>query len=335
MLSKKSAHNPVELTEDELDAALRLLTVERAVGPDSPSRRDLIYSLAASLGIGIFLVALPLGLAVVWFDWIWGVGLMAFGLGSLAVAMFTKDRSPETQTRRLRDSLVGSEIEEVASAVWTKRELASDRALVLILIGGAAVTIYGLIRLGFSLADSGDVDWFALILIIIPPSAFWSFFAWIEYREYKYFVDVASVRTRLETESASGVGDRAAEITSAEFEVVSRAETQQIERGIEEAMRTVTATEPESYSVVLAPTVLESFADLNSETYYEVRRVIDSLQVNPQPPDATPALEGKRAETELRIAAHPSIMISYSVDDENRQVMVEEIDQSEISDAPN
>ena len=90
-------------------------------------------------------------------------------------------------------------------------------------------------------------------------------------------------------------------------------------------MRTVTATEPESYSVVLAPTVLESFADLNSETYYEVRRVIDSLQVNPQPPDATPALEGKRAETELRIAAHPSIMISYSVDDENRQVMVEEI----------
>jgi hypothetical protein len=327
----KQSDNPVTLSEEDLEAALRLLAVEDVAEPDAVRGRDLVYSLFSSLGIGIFLVTLPLGLAVVWFNWIWGVALFVAAAGSLLLASLTATRAPERRTRRLRDSLVGSEIEEVASAVWAKREATSDRTLILILMGGAAVTIYGLIRLGFGLAESDQVDWLAVILIILPPLAFWTFFAWTEYREFQYFANVSTVRNRLETQVASGSNDREVALTPAEFEVVSRAETQHIERGIAEAMKSVAVTESQGYSVILAANVIELLPTLDFDTFYQIRQTIDGLQLDPRPEGAR-VLSSEAPETEL-LVEQAGAAITYRIDDENRQIVVVKITRNGWSDA--
>src|SRR5688572_5835832 len=115
--TSKSAESraPLEVTPDDLEAALELLRGEEASQMDP---RPLVWQLLRNLAVGVTVMTLPLGLWSVFFDREWGLGLLAVAV----VAFFSIALMPNTDLGQATRTIRSTVDAQTVSAALTLRE---------------------------------------------------------------------------------------------------------------------------------------------------------------------------------------------------------------------
>jgi hypothetical protein len=326
----------VTLSADDLQSALDLLSEEQRAG--RRDRRKLALSLVNSLAVGIFLLCVPLGLLIIWFDTLWGVALLAIGAASLVVVGVTAPRTPGEETTRLRKAMEGTEISRVSTEVWEKVAAPFEISLAITFFLGGFAVLGGLAWLMYDLVTTDQVPIGAIALIVVPPLVFWTVFAVMEYRELEHYEDVSQALGRLRHASAQAEDQGLNEVplTGDEFAVLSRAEEQQAKRQIVQAVETLPQAAEQLYSLVIAQEPLDQLVSLstaNPDAYSAIRKDIDRLLTDPHPAGSKVVRAGSPSEGDVLVMDCGSRSVTYDVDEGDRRVSVIAIDWQRSNDA--
>lgn len=322
MSDKKADEEPhISLSADDFEAALRLLEAEEQA--QQVDRRALIANFIAYIATGVLLIALPLGLLIVWFDAVlgWsllGAALLAFIVVGVSTDITSKSVDFDAASKNIRGVLGSSGLGKRASASWEKRSGSFNQLLGCLSILGGLVTIAGLAWLVYGLFWQNRVILPSLVLASLPVVVVFILIAIDSYREFRYFSHVSQLQSRFQKASAGSAGD--IPVSSADLSLLARVEKQQVERGVSKATHTL-AERLKEYSVTISPEPLARLKQLSEqrrELGYTIRGLADSLQTNPRPADAH-AQPGAAGDL---VISREEFALTYKVDDARQRVVV-------------
>jgi mRNA-degrading endonuclease RelE of RelBE toxin-antitoxin system len=329
----QEAKQTINLSIDELDAALRLLSAEQQAA--QAGWRKWVLNLIFYSSFAIAIIACPLGLLLVWFDAGLGWGLLIAAVIAIILFILTSRTTLDKAIRKIHQAIEGSELAERAETGWNQQSQRLHLILgcgfipgILGFLGGVGWLIYGLIA-------KGEVSLISLALIALPILLLYLVVAIRRYQEFQYFSQVAQLhsqfQSRLQKASAEGLSEIS--VPPGEVELLGRIETSQAERQVKKAAQELPEL-AKFYSVTIAPEPLKYLKDLTKQQHearYAIREITDSLQIEPRPPNAQPIL-GRANEFAI---SSENYEIVYQVDDQRQHVEVidiHEIDRGEVED---
>jgi mRNA-degrading endonuclease RelE of RelBE toxin-antitoxin system len=312
------------ITRDDLAAALDLLT--DADRSRASRRRHFWAALCQPLIVGVFLYSLTLGLVVIWVDRGFGLVLLL-----LAAAAFVALGLLGVVGRRwgsvysFRKAL-GTDLASAADELWDRRAHHGLVGLALLVgfVSGAA----GVVLLFVELVRDGDISVLAVILLAVPILTVWLPTGVQQYRELSYLSQVSAARDRLEALStAQEEGSEApVQLSAADYDVISRAESQQLRRNATEIASQAGDEAGPLYAVVKLPAAGEELTRLAAEapkTWQAMVAAVDSLQADPVPPESH-EVTGGVYELDL-----DDCRLVYSVDHDAQRVVVRDVQAEE------
>jgi mRNA-degrading endonuclease RelE of RelBE toxin-antitoxin system len=325
-MKKAARRERVQLSADDLEAALELLSAEADVRQSYG--RELILKVLEYLAIGVFLLTLPLGLLIVWFDTTWGVVLLAVAGSSVIVFIPVSQMSTDLDEapRKVRDAFGSSDVAQAVEDVWERKSGKLDISIGFIAIFGAAALVAGFVLLLIGLIGSDDVRPLAIILIATPVVFLWGMVAVSNYEEFRYYTQVSQARDRIEHlfSQVTSEGAHDVSLPASDMDVIARAETQHVEGKVADLVGKLPESVWKLYSVAIHPKPLERLDRLSHEqptAWQTVRAVLDRLQGDPHPAEAR---HQPGREDEFVVEAGP-LAVTYAVDDEARRVDILEI----------
>ncbi len=280
----KNTANTINLSAEELDAALRLLLVEKQTKSKRLPERWLNLILVLIMPFAIFLCPVSLILArdgnsisILLFL----ASLVLFLIsGMLGGGTFDFDR----KTKSIRKSLKGTELGETAEAKWKKKENFQSIAG-LISVFGFTVACGWVI---YSWQFLGSINHTSLIVLAATVAIGMLLAVISSYREYQYFWIVSQLQDqfevrlqKLKTEKLNRIS-----VPAEEVKLLGKLETAQLNHKIKETADRIANTLKDFYSITITPEVLKflnSLSDNQQKDKYVIRDFIDSLQMNPYP----------------------------------------------------
>lgn len=322
MSDKKPDEEPhISLSADDFEAALRLLEAEEQA--QQVDRRALIANFIGYIATGVLLIALPLGLLIVWFNAVlgWsllGAALLAFIVVGVSTDITSKSVDFDAASKSMRDVLGSTGLGKRARDSWEKRSGSFTEMLGCLAIVGGVVTIAGLAWLIYGLFWQNRVILPSLALVSLPVVVLFVLVAIDSYREFRHFSQVSRLQARFQ--QASGGAAVPVPVSSADLSLLARVEQQQVERGVSKATHKLPERLKE-YSVTISPEPLARLKQLSAqrrELGYAIRSLADSLQTNPRPDDAR-AAAGDAGDL---VISRADFALTYRVDDARQRVVV-------------
>lgn len=323
----------VYLSPEDLEDALKVLSDQERAGADEQRRSAL--AIVTYVAFALLLFGCSLGLVIVWFDRVWGWGLLAAGFVGVVLFIATMRRTIERdrQAHALERAIQESSLGQAVSEAWDRRSKRwyLSAACLVIVVGGLA----GLIGLGlliYGLVTTGQVNPWSLVLVGLPIVTMFVYSAIDTNRKVSYYTQVSQVRGDLEShlEKAYDEGTKEATVSSAVYELLSQAEAKQAHFEAVQAMQEVVEEEP-SYYVRRDPDASEAIRGIPPEEREAVYDAMDALLVDPHSPGAR-ALAGE-AEPRYEIDAG-SYTIVYAVDEDRRLVRISEVRRTTPGEVP-
>ncbi|MGD8969346.1 MAG: hypothetical protein PVI07_17720 [Anaerolineae bacterium] len=291
MTDERKGKEDVDLSVEDIEAALLLLSAEERTL--RPERRRVISHFVWVLSMGIVLVACPMGLLAVWFDRILGVALLV--AAAIMVVLFFisgTGASLSDTSEQIRETIEQSALGEAAKAGWEQRSLVgiigwSFALGTLVFLAGIGLLIYGLVT-------ARHVSPLSLAMIALPVLVVFLFLALDEYREFVYFTRVSRLRSQFASHLQKGSAEGADQVpvSSAQYDMLSRIETQQVQRRVAQSARDWPQLKQAYHAVSFSPSLhkyLQGLPDEAREQRWVLRTVADTLQTNPRPPGTRPA----------------------------------------------
>ena len=270
-----------------VEVAVDVLATEYDVG--RPWSQSVALELLEDLLVAAFLFGVIVGTIVVWTSTTLGLALIGGGLASTVVLGALPSSGIAEATTKYRHAVEQTQSDALASL---RRRPSRAWATLPIFLGPAA-TIAGIVWLAWSQITTGEIRLAAIALIAIPNAAFWLWFAFDNISEYRYYSRVARLLQRFREESATP-DETPIVVSKSELEVLSRAETHQIQRKVVEAAEELPEKLEESYSVSLAPETFDYLKHLAAENPHSWRKIAETLgalQQDPRPARARPAAD--------------------------------------------
>lgn len=333
--SNQATASGATLSVDDLEAALRLLSVEeRAVKTDW---RKLILGLLEFISFGIVIFAIPIGLLVIWFNPGLGWGLLKAAVIAAIIfcvwAVLWGDEAPSKDKIDQMRATLGENLSKTSKAAWEKRSEALDLFIGLLILP----FLIGLAWLVYSLVTTGKISQLSLGLIALSVLILMVLVAIDQYRESEYLLQVTHLRDKLESrlQEVSTTGSNEVPLSSKEINLLSQVETRLEMQQVENKVAQVKHERPDEqlYSVAIAREPLKYLAEREPETREAIREAWDELQTEPKPPEAQPTL-GQENGFVIRRGQYN---INYLVDDQKQRidvVKIQEIHQEEPPHAP-
>jgi hypothetical protein len=305
---KQDTEQSVNLSEDDLEAALRLLSDEERLGKT-------LFVFIVSLAIMVF--ACPAGVLTVWFERGLGIGLLIASAVAVVVffAIIAGGSNPlealEVVEQSAKDSKTGQAI-----AARIKPSQVGGVSSLLGCVGGVVMLLFfpGVAWLLFDLFTIRKINLFSLILIAAP----------VYYqmrRDYLHYSRVSRLRSLLESQ-AQKPGETT--VSSEEAAFLGRVESQQMVREIKQAAPEISKRLAESYAIETVPKARDYIRRLSAEqgeAALAVRQAIDALESNPRPPNA----QQVPGSVDLLAIRKESSEIVYLVDDETRNISIVDV----------
>ncbi len=322
---------------DELKAALRLLSAEEQTA--GTSMHIAVFNVIAYLLVGVMFLSCPLGLLLVWFDKGLGIRLLVAAIAAFALFGISLTISPvrnlTSTLSTLRKSVVASPLGEAAMAAWTEHSM--DRAVGCMFALGMLVFGAGSCWLVYGLVASQEASPLSLALIALPVLVLFAAVAYNQYRELRYFSQVSALRSQVASrlESASEEGLSSSFVAAKDVALLGQIEKTQVDHTAQKASQEIPGKLKEFYAVAISPEARKTLrlsVKQDSEKGHLLRDTVDTLQIDPRPPNAEPV----PALTNGFVIVQGDYEIIYRVDDARRNVTVVQIqmlDRGEVQDA--
>jgi hypothetical protein len=179
-----------------------------------------------------------------------------------------------------------------------------------------------------SLISDGTVPGWTIVVMAVATLSFWCLAALGAYRDYRYYALIAAAHDQLKgrlSEAATEQRDEV-EISPSELDALSQAESRHAARQVKAAVDNLPETVESAWGIALtfdAKKSLDRLAKEQPAAWERVVAAIQSLQVNPRPPEARPS-EHPNDVVELTAG---SCAVDYRLEDESQHVYVISIGQ--------
>jgi hypothetical protein len=319
---KQDTEQSVNLSEDDLEAALRLLSDEERLGKTERSALRTLFVFIVSLAIMVF--ACPAGVLTVWFERGLGIGLLIASAVAVVVffAIIAGGSNPlealEVVEQSAKDSKTGQAI-----AARIKPSQVGGVSSLLGCVGGVVMLLFfpGVAWLLFDLFTIRKINLFSLILIAAPVAFMFLLGYYQMRRDCLHYSRVSRLRSLLESQ-AQKPGETT--VSSEEAAFLGRVESQQMVREIKQAAPEISKRLAESYAIETVPKARDYIRRLSAEqgeAALAVRQAIDALESNPRPPNA----QQVPGSVDLLAIRKESSEIVYLVDDETRNISIVDV----------
>jgi len=324
-VNNQAATSSANLSVDDLEAALRLLSAEERAG--QTDWRKFIAQIVCAISLGIFILTIPIGLLVVWFNPRLGWGL--FVAAGIAAIVFIALRNVNPTPSQIRATL-GESLSKTTKTAWEKRSEALYLFVALLLLE----LLIGLVWLIYGLVIIGEVSLPSLALIALSVIIFWALVGIDMYREAKYLSQVSRLRDQLESrlKEVNETGSNEVPFSSEEINLLSQVETRVEMQHVENKVSQVKHERPDEklYSIAITWEPLKYLAKLEPDAREAIREAWDEFQTDPKPPEAKPTL---LRENEF-IIRRGQYDIIYLVDDQKHRIDVVKIQEIHPEETP-
>lgn len=309
--AKPDAEQVIDLSDDDVQAARRLLSTER-----SALRATFFFYLA----IAVMIFACPAGLLIVWFERALGIGLLLASAVAFVVMLVIviRKRAPLldflTQGQSNKDSESGQD-----SAVKPPQTGVGAIPLGCGFILTALIGLLGVGWLLYGLIAARAVNLPSLIIIAVSVIVFYLLGYYQIRKDFLQYRRVERLRKKIESQESGETT-----VPSDEVEFLAQLESVQMIRKVRQAAPEVRKQLDESYAIRTAPEARDYIRRLSTErgeAALVIRRTIDALESNPRPLGAQ-QVPGSAGLLTIRTEG---FVIVYRVDDDTRNISVVDI----------
>jgi hypothetical protein len=313
----------VAIQAPAVDFAVELLDEEQGA---SRSTLSLAWrEFANDLLAGACFFCIAVGLAVVWWHWVLALVLFGLAFAFLMGLASVPSGSASDAAQKLKARLEDPTVLKAPLGSLARREEDESWLTIAAFLLGPLAAVVGLIWLVSSqLSNDGAIPIAAILLIALPSLIFWVALAVDATRDYAYYNQVSGVLERIKAQT--GDETPGVEVTQADLDVLSNAETQYVKRKVEEATEQLPDVLSSSYSVIIEQKPQEYLDALPAaDTARIMQRLLD-LSVDPHPAEARP-------ESDDVAATIAQEGLGFVVDDETHCVVMTSVEEEAKTDA--
>jgi mRNA-degrading endonuclease RelE of RelBE toxin-antitoxin system len=310
----------IDFSDDDLKAALRLLSDEERLGKTERSAlRALLFFIIAST---IMVFACLAGLLIVWFDRPFGIGLLIASVVAFIALMVlvAVKQNPFQLLTVVRQSVKNSEISQAIAARLEPSQ--SKVATILVGCGGGLMLLLFFPAVGWFLYDlvtTRTVNLLSLILIAVPIATVFSVSYYQMRRDFLHYSRISRLRDLLEPRT-EGTEKRA--ISTTEVAFLRQVETRQMVREARQMEPEADRQAAESYPIIVGAKAREYLDRLPVDQSLSLRGIIDTLQFDPRPLNVESVVE---KDTEMLVLREGNAVIIYRIDEGMQRVIIVDI----------
>ena len=313
MEASKGGARQVELSTDELQAALQILSSEEE--QQQAERRKFIRAFAFWACGGVFLFACPLGLLTVWFDKGMGWGFLIAAIVALIPFMvgFATPLGRESM-RGLGnfDAVRDARGDAYGGAPGKYGLVASLLSLVMVAYGAGCVwLVYGLVT-------SREPNPYAVALMVLSIVILSAGMGIVYALIGTYYDRVSELRSTVDGHLKSAGAEGVTKLAAEDIDVLSQAAMKQAEHKMSRAESDLPQGQKQRWALVVAQEAEEALERLPMATRVALSRTLFALPLDPYPVDARSA----PGQPDICTIDRENCAITFVRDEEQKQLTV-------------
>ncbi len=313
MEASKEEARQVELSTDELQVALQILSSEEE--RQQAERRRFIRAFAFWACAGVFLFACPLGLLIVWFDKGMGWGFLIAAIVALIpflVGFATPQGRESLGILRQFDTVRDAQGDAYSGALGKYGFVASLLSLVMVAYGAGCVwLLYGLVSSREPNPYAVGLMALSILILSIGMGILYALIG-------RYYQRVSDLRTTVDGHLKSAGAEGVTKLAAEDIGVLSQAAMKQAEYKLSKAESDWPQGQMGHWALVVAQDAEETLRQLPMTTQVALSRTLFALPFDPYPVDA----ESVPGQPDVCTIDRENYAITFVRDEERRQLTV-------------